>query len=184
VRRFGPTLAGVLLALLTLTSMGPAAAGGPTSALLSVPGEGKTASLYYTDHDYDRLASLVGIEGSGELGRVDESGLGHEDGPGVTVTWWVHDVVAWRVDHIYLEGKALRGLRRSSSPRPEARGTARSSGTSRALARSWRPSSTSWAWARLPGMPATSMVWPAPRCLRRPSPPPKDPQPRSRPPRR
>lgn len=105
MRRFGPTLTAALLALLTFTSMGPAAAGGPTSALLSVPGEGKTASLYYTDHDYDRLASLVGIEGSGELGRVDESGLGHEDGPGVTVTWLIHDVAPWRVDHIYLEGK-------------------------------------------------------------------------------
>ena len=38
----------------------PASAGGPTSAILSVPGEGKTASLYYTDPEYDQLASLVG----------------------------------------------------------------------------------------------------------------------------
>lgn len=105
MRRFRPTLAAALLAVVTLTSMGTASAGGPTSALLSVPGEGKTASLYYTDRDYDRLAGLVGIEGSGGFGTVDKSGLSHANGPGVTVTWLIHDVMPWRVDHIYLEGK-------------------------------------------------------------------------------
>jgi hypothetical protein len=80
-------------------------AGGPTSALLSVPGEGATASLYYTDPEYDALADLVGIETTNGVGKVDGSGIGHENGPGVTVTWLIHDVTPWRVDRIYLEGK-------------------------------------------------------------------------------
>jgi hypothetical protein len=88
-----------------LVLSGPAFAGGPTSALLSVPGEGATASLYYTDPEYDALADLVGIETSDGVGKVDGSGLGHENGPGVTVTWLIHDVTPWRVDRIYLEGK-------------------------------------------------------------------------------
>ena len=97
------TVAGLVAASLMLAA--PAGAGGPTSALLSVPGEGKTASLYYTDPEYTALADLVGIESQTGTGTVDKSGLGHEDGPGVTVTWLIHDVTPWRVDHIYLEGK-------------------------------------------------------------------------------
>ena len=48
-------LAAVLLSALAL-SASPAVAGGPTSALLSIPGAGSTASLYYTDPEYDELA--------------------------------------------------------------------------------------------------------------------------------
>ena len=33
-----------------------------------------------------------------------ESGSGHESGPGITVTWLIHDVEPWRVDRIYLGG--------------------------------------------------------------------------------
>ncbi len=57
---FRAALAVVALIVLTLLTAGPAAAGGPTSALLAVPGEGKTASLYYTDPEYDALAQMVG----------------------------------------------------------------------------------------------------------------------------
>ena len=97
-------LTAVLLSALTL-SASPTAAGGPTSAILSIPGAGSTASLYYTDPEYDELADLVGVaEPSGTFGGT-ESGSGHEFGPGVTVTWLVHDVEPWRVDRIYLGGK-------------------------------------------------------------------------------
>jgi hypothetical protein len=97
------TLAAALLTAVGLAAA-PAAAGGPTSALLSIPGAGSTASLYYTDPEYDELAGLVGVnEPSGTFGGK-ESG-GHESGPGVTVTWLVHDVEPWRVDRIYLGGK-------------------------------------------------------------------------------
>jgi len=105
VSRLRASLVVALLVAATLMLSGPATAGGPTSALLSVPGEGATASLYYTDPEYDALADLVGVTGGDGIGEQDRSGLGHENGPGVTVTWLIHDVTPWRVDRIYLEGK-------------------------------------------------------------------------------
>lgn len=89
--------------VIALTPVGRAEAGGPTSALLTVPGEGATASLYYTDPEYEALAGLVGISGDG-VGTVDRSGRDHTEGPAIRVTWLIHDVTPWRVDHIYLEG--------------------------------------------------------------------------------
>ena len=95
------SLAVLVAASLLLTA--PAQAGGPTSALLSVPGQGKTASVYYTDPEYDALAGLVGVTSG--AGTVDSSGRSHAAGAGVTVTWLIHDVMPWRVDHIYLTGE-------------------------------------------------------------------------------
>ena len=63
------TLAVLVAASLVLAA--PAQAGGPTSALLSVPGQGKTASLYYTDAEYDALAGLVGMTSDSGTGTVD-----------------------------------------------------------------------------------------------------------------
>ena len=83
----------------------PPAAGGPTSALLSIPGAGSTASLYYTDPEYDELAGPRRNRRAERHLRRQESGSGHESGPGITVTWLVHDVEPWRVDRIYLGGK-------------------------------------------------------------------------------
>jgi hypothetical protein len=108
VHRIRLAFSAVLVVAATLAVQGPAFAGGPTSALLSVPGSGATASLYYTDADYDRLAALIGVDGVGESGGAGaagySSGAGHENGPGVTVTWLIHDVMPWRVDRIYLSG--------------------------------------------------------------------------------
>jgi hypothetical protein len=84
--------------LVLLAPPGPASAGGPTSALLSVPGQGRTASLSYSDAAYEQLAGLVKV-GSG---TVDDSGRSHDSGITVTVTWLVHDVEPWRVDRIQL----------------------------------------------------------------------------------
>lgn len=97
----------VLVVLVTVLAIpllaGPASAGGPTSALLVVPGVGRTASLYTTDPAYASLADLVGaFRDDGAAGRVDRSGASHESGTGVTVTWLIHDVQVWRVDRIYL----------------------------------------------------------------------------------
>ena len=97
------TVAVLVVASLVLAA--PAQAGGPTSALLSVPGQGKTASLYYTDAEYDALAGLVGMTSDSGTGTVDQSGRSHAAGAGVTVTWLIHDVMPWRVDHIYLTGQ-------------------------------------------------------------------------------
>jgi len=104
VHPFRAALAVVVLIVLPLLTAGPAAAGGPTSALLAVPGEGKTASLYYTNPDYNALARLVGATEPDGAGTVDTSGRSHELGPGVTVTWLIHDVTPWRVDRIYVGG--------------------------------------------------------------------------------
>jgi hypothetical protein len=88
--------------LVTLAPPGPAYAGGPTSALLSVPGQGRTASLYYSDAAYEELADLVGaFDGTGTRSSSQPS---HESGTTVTVTWLIHDVEPWRVDRIYLGG--------------------------------------------------------------------------------
>lgn len=89
-----------------LSSAAPASAGGPTSAILSVPGEGKTASIYYTEPEYDQLGELLGTTDSSAVsGEVDSSGASHESGPGVTVTWLIHDVDPWRIDRIYLDAE-------------------------------------------------------------------------------
>lgn len=90
----------VALLLVLLVPSAPASAGGPTSAILSVPGEGRTASVYYTDPEYQQLSDLVGGTGIAPS-TIDDSGAEHEVGPGVTVTWLIHDVQPWRVDRIY-----------------------------------------------------------------------------------
>ena len=90
-------VAAVLVAALPLA---PATAGGPTSVLLSVPGEGRTAALYYTDPEYDALARAVGA--MTERG-VEEVAGGHQTGTPVTLTWLIHDVTPWRVDQVYVD---------------------------------------------------------------------------------
>jgi hypothetical protein len=86
--------------LLPMALAGPAAAGGPTSVLLVVPGEGRTASLYTGQADYETLAEQVGAFGdTGARSSTDvvDRGTSTE----VTVTWLIHDVSVWRVDRIY-----------------------------------------------------------------------------------
>ena len=100
MHRIRVALISAVMVVVSLAWLEPAGAGGPTSALLSVPGEGKTASLYYTDPEYDALADLVGV--TGETGDVDSSGRSHDGGgPGVTITWLIHDVDPWRIDRVY-----------------------------------------------------------------------------------
>jgi hypothetical protein len=105
MRRGRAALTALTLILLTLLVAGPAQAGGPTSVLLVVPGTGQTASLYYSQADYEALAALVGAFGeSASTGKVDRSGATHEFGTGVTLTWLIHDVQVWRVDRVYVGG--------------------------------------------------------------------------------
>ena len=90
----------VLVAMSVLAGR-PAAAGGPTSVLLSVPGEGRVAALYTSGADYDELATYVGAFGT--PGGTSEPGAEpHESGPSVTLTWLIHDVSVWRVDRVYV----------------------------------------------------------------------------------
>ena len=109
-----PVVLGALLAsLLTIGFAGTAVAGGPTSVLLVVPGEGRTASLYTGSPDYTELARLVGAfeTPSGSTtppkGASDQgpSGTDEASGPGVTLTWLMHDVDVWRVDRVYLKAE-------------------------------------------------------------------------------
>jgi hypothetical protein len=86
--------------LLSPALAGPAAAGGPTSVLLVVPGEGRTASLYAGQADYEALSGLVGDSGNASDTAAGEE---HATGSEVTVTWLIHDVSVWRVDRIYLD---------------------------------------------------------------------------------
>lgn len=106
-------LATVFLSLLAAGFAGSAVAGGPTSVLLVVPGEGRTASLYTGSADYIQLTNLVGgfetptgsttpPEGASDNGP---SGTDDASGPGVTLTWLMHDVSVWRIDRVYLKAK-------------------------------------------------------------------------------
>lgn len=96
LRRFA-LLAGIVIAG-SWIGAGPAAAGGPTSALLVAPQTGMTAGLYYTQPEYDKLSELVRGTPSADTGQTD-----HYRGPGVRITWLIHDVTVWRVDEVYLE---------------------------------------------------------------------------------
>jgi len=89
-----------LLGLAPLALVTPAVAGGPTSALICVPGAGRTASLYYTDAEYAALAELVAVDG--DTGS-DEDIVPEADGPVITVTWLIHDVTPWRLDQVQLD---------------------------------------------------------------------------------
>jgi hypothetical protein len=103
-------LATMFLSVLAAGFAGSAAAGGPTSVLLVVPGEGRTASLYNSDPEYDQLARLVGAFGPAAgsttapktSSNAGPSGTDDASGPGVTLTWLMHDVNVWRVDRVYL----------------------------------------------------------------------------------
>ena len=76
----------------------PAAAGGPTSALLVSPQSGVTSSLYYKQAEYQQLSDAVrGTAAPGE-GFAE-----HYRGPGVRITWLIHDVTVWRTDEVYLQ---------------------------------------------------------------------------------
>jgi hypothetical protein len=98
---------------LTIGFATAAQAGGPTSVLLVVPGENRTAALYTGDPEYQELSSLLDVfntatgtttppEGASDTGA---SGTDDISGPGVTLTWLIHDVSVWRVDRVYLNAK-------------------------------------------------------------------------------
>jgi hypothetical protein len=106
-------LSTLLLSLLAAGFAGSAVAGGPTSVLLVVPGEGRTAALYTGSADYEQLATLVGAYGTATgsttppktASNDGASGTNDASGPGVTLTWLMHDVNVWRVDRVYLKAE-------------------------------------------------------------------------------
>ena len=93
------TLAG-LAAVVGLA--GSASAGGPTSVLITVPGEGRSTALYYTDTAYERLSDALGM--GREVRPVGDPPNDFRDAPPVILTWLIHDVMVWRVDQVYVHG--------------------------------------------------------------------------------
>ncbi|WP_190139408.1 hypothetical protein [Streptomyces longispororuber] len=96
-----------MLVLALFLSAPLASAGGSTSVLLTSPESLETASLYYADKEYDRLATLLGDGGTGA--RKHPGGLAGAGGRQITVTWMVHDVHPWRVDRVYPQGWSSKG---------------------------------------------------------------------------
>jgi hypothetical protein len=88
-----------------LLSAMPAHAGGPTSALLVAPSTGHTASIYYSDPEYDRLFTELGgydVAPDPTLVQPPGSDVLAPGAAYVTVTWLIHDVSVWRIDRIFL----------------------------------------------------------------------------------
>lgn len=93
-RRVAAGLA-VLLALM-VSGAGPAAAGGPTSAMLVAPDRGLALGFIYSNPDYSRLERVLRVQGA--VAGADDS---HAQGELIRVIWYLHDIRAWRVDEIY-----------------------------------------------------------------------------------
>ena len=87
-----------------VVSAGHAAAGGPTSVLVVNPATGETGALYVTDGNYqvleDALAPAPGIS----VDRPPQLSAGPGT-PAINITWLIHDVSVWRIDHIRLDLK-------------------------------------------------------------------------------
>ncbi|MFI0237070.1 hypothetical protein [Streptomyces sp. NPDC016845] len=93
-------LTAVAAALAMVLWSGPQAlAGGPTSVLVVSPESKQSASLYFSDKEYDALSGLLGAPGKSpeEL----PPGLGVGAGRQLNVTWLLHDVQPWRMDRVY-----------------------------------------------------------------------------------
>jgi hypothetical protein len=92
----------VAILVVALSGVMPAAAGGPTSVLLSAPGVPRVVAAGYEDKAYIDLQQL--IQSTDASGKQATPGNGHESGPVIRATWLIHDVSVWRVDLIYPEG--------------------------------------------------------------------------------
>jgi len=84
----------------------PSSAGGPTSVLLVDTANGRATALYTSDPRYERLSDLVGGTtppvADGSAPAVSDGRWTPGSG-GITATWLMHDIVVWRVDHIFVQ---------------------------------------------------------------------------------
>ncbi|WOX12013.1 hypothetical protein [Streptomyces sp. N50] len=76
-----------------------AAAGGPTSVLVTSPESGQAEALYYSDEQYGKLQQLLGPEGKGTRDKPPEADLAHARQ--INVTWLAHDISPWRIDRVF-----------------------------------------------------------------------------------
>ncbi|MFE0625419.1 hypothetical protein ACFW3D_00450 [Streptomyces sp. NPDC058864] len=82
---------------------GPAAAGGPTSVMLVAPASGKAAGVYTSSPDYRELEQSIG-DGPAQKAPKSLTDVMDDRHRQVTLTWLVHDVSVWKVDHVYPDG--------------------------------------------------------------------------------
>ncbi|MGH1555106.1 hypothetical protein ACRAWF_34075 [Streptomyces sp. L7] len=94
-------LGGALAMTLALMVWGAsgAAAGGPTSVLVTSPTSGQAAALYYSDEQYGELQQLLGPEGRGTRDKPPEADLTRARQ--INVTWLAHDISPWRIDRVF-----------------------------------------------------------------------------------
>ncbi|WP_367321229.1 hypothetical protein [Streptomyces sp. HUAS ZL42] len=100
--RESAALLGALAAALALMLWGAssASAGGPTSVLVTSPGSGQAAALYYSDKEYEALRQLLGEPGTGSRSLPPEADLAHAGQ--INVTWLIHDISPWRMDRVFV----------------------------------------------------------------------------------
>ena len=70
-------------------------AGGPTSVLITQPGQ-SAGALYYDDAAYDALLGLLPAD------ETRGESLAPGGGVDYNLTWLVHDVMPWRFDRVHL----------------------------------------------------------------------------------
>ncbi|MET8244842.1 hypothetical protein ABZV31_10730 [Streptomyces sp. NPDC005202] len=76
-----------------------AAAGGPTSVLVTSPGSGEATALYFSDEKYSELEQLLGQAGTGSRDTPPEADL--VNARQINVTWLAHDISPWRLDRVF-----------------------------------------------------------------------------------
>ncbi len=94
-----------LLGVFAVALAPPSSAGGPTSVLLVDPDNGRATALYASDPRYQRLSDLLGAMSSPVSDGSAPTLAGGNWTPGsggITVTWLMHDVAVWRIDHVFL----------------------------------------------------------------------------------
>jgi hypothetical protein len=89
----------------TVAIASPSAAGGPTSVMLINAATGQGAALHTSDERYHLLAEIIGAFDQAPVDAVQAPpGLDPVTAtPNIRATWLIHDVTAWRLDHIYLD---------------------------------------------------------------------------------
>ncbi len=103
----------ILLALgAMLASASIAAAGGPTSLLITSPQNQRTSSAYVGDARYQRLAGYVGLNTAAGVnqstsGESPPAGIDSNFGAETRLTWLIHDMSVWRVDRLYFTGDVV-----------------------------------------------------------------------------
>lgn len=119
-RHTAATAAALAALALAAGTAAPAAAGGPTSALVVNGGSGDAAALYATDPGYAALDKAIGDDGERVDPLLTEADLGGADARQVTVTWLQHDVHVWRVDTLYPDARGGAVVSRGAGEDPTA----------------------------------------------------------------